>query len=344
MHETSRKITLSFIVLLMLAFTQIARAQSLVLIIETEEHYNLGQEIIINGNLTQNGSPVSDGLVSIQVSDPKGNTLIIRTVPTGTGPTGSTIEILEAFPCDANGYPISSISLGGDVGFKFTIRNNGASSQHVLLTLNIHYSNKVPFKLLVLYNESINGGDQITKMSYPRFRIPYNAPLGPASTYTSALKTWPNSSGFAYGPEKSAVFTITGGGASSAAIRTNLETQIASAAGTFNTSFRTPGQGGLLGNYTVYATSLYELSFAGDQEIFRVVLVSDLTGPYGVPDGKVDMRDIYLVARAFGSEPGHPRWDPRADLTGPEDVPDGKVDMRDVYLVARDFGKQGEDP
>jgi len=65
----------------------------------------------------------------------------------------------------------------------------------------------------------------------------------------------------------------------------------------------------------------------------------DITGPDGYPDGKCDMRDIYLVARAFGSYPGHPRWNPNVDITGPQGLPDEKVDMRDVYLVARNFGK-----
>ncbi len=55
-------------------------------------------------------------------------------------------------------------------------------------------------------------------------------------------------------------------------------------------------------------------------------------------DNKVDMKDIGLVARAFGTVPGHARWNPICDVTGPLGVPDGKVDMRDVSAVARQFG------
>jgi outer membrane protein assembly factor BamB/PKD repeat protein len=81
---------------------------------------------------------------------------------------------------------------------------------------------------------------------------------------------------------------------------------------------------------------------------FKVVvgltIIGDVTGPYGMPDGKVDMRDIAFVAKAFGTDPIHqghpPRWDPRADISGPTyGVPDGKVDMYDVALVAKNFGK-----
>jgi len=70
-----------------------------------------------------------------------------------------------------------------------------------------------------------------------------------------------------------------------------------------------------------------------------VAMPGDITGPDGYPDGKCDMRDVYVVARAFGSHPNHPRWNPNADITGPQGLPDEKVDMRDVYLVARNFGK-----
>ncbi len=57
-------------------------------------------------------------------------------------------------------------------------------------------------------------------------------------------------------------------------------------------------------------------------------------------DFKVDMKDIGIAARAFGSYPGHPRWNPLADITGPTYlVPDGKVEMRDIGIIARNFGK-----
>jgi PKD repeat protein len=63
----------------------------------------------------------------------------------------------------------------------------------------------------------------------------------------------------------------------------------------------------------------------------------DITGPGGVPDGKIDIRDITLVAVNFGKTV--PPADPRADVTGPSGAPDGKVDIRDVTAVARVFGQ-----
>jgi ABC-type transport system substrate-binding protein len=50
-------------------------------------------------------------------------------------------------------------------------------------------------------------------------------------------------------------------------------------------------------------------------------------------DFKVDMRDIGRAARAFGSYPGHLRWDPPTDTNE-----DFKTDMRDIGAIARMFG------
>ena len=51
-------------------------------------------------------------------------------------------------------------------------------------------------------------------------------------------------------------------------------------------------------------------------------------------DGKIDMQDIAISARAFGSYPGDPRWNSAAD-----ENEDGKINIRDIGLVAKHFGE-----
>jgi hypothetical protein len=51
-------------------------------------------------------------------------------------------------------------------------------------------------------------------------------------------------------------------------------------------------------------------------------------------DGKVDMKDLAIMAKAFGSSPGNPRWNPDLDFNQ-----DGKIDMRDISPTARAFGR-----
>jgi len=68
-----------------------------------------------------------------------------------------------------------------------------------------------------------------------------------------------------------------------------------------------------------------------------VSIIGDLTGPTPfVPDGKVDIRDISVVAKCFGSVLGMSNWNGNCDLNN-----DGKIDIRDISMVAKHFGQSG---
>ncbi|NIO36164.1 hypothetical protein GTO27_00510, partial [Candidatus Bathyarchaeota archaeon] len=57
-------------------------------------------------------------------------------------------------------------------------------------------------------------------------------------------------------------------------------------------------------------------------------------------DLKVEMKDVGIAARAFFTQPGDERWNCHADINGPEYlVPDYKVNMRDIGLIASNFGE-----
>jgi PKD repeat protein len=89
-------------------------------------------------------------------------------------------------------------------------------------------------------------------------------------------------------------------------------------------------------NYTITAhaipvlgeTNIADNTLASPSMV-HVKMFGDING-----DCKVDMIDIYLAAKAFGSYPGHPRWNPDADLDQ-----NNLIDMRDTWLTAKNFGK-----
>jgi hypothetical protein len=81
--------------------------------------------------------------------------------------------------------------------------------------------------------------------------------------------------------------------------------------------------------YVSYSETIY-LTMDDDRFLILSLFTPDLTG-----DKKVDMKDIALVCRAFGSYPGESRWNPIADINK-----DGKIDMKDIAAVARHFGEQ----
>jgi len=93
------------------------------------------------------------------------------------------------------------------------------------------------------------------------------------------------------------------------------------------------------GNYTltVYAEPAPNETNTEDNTRQTWVIVSipgDITGPDGLPDGRVDMRDVSMVARLFGVYYPDPRYNPDCDING-----DGRIDMKDVAAVARHFGE-----
>jgi hypothetical protein len=51
-------------------------------------------------------------------------------------------------------------------------------------------------------------------------------------------------------------------------------------------------------------------------------------------DGLVDVKDIAMVGKAFGSGPSDANWMSQADLNQ-----DSRIDIRDVALIAKNFGK-----
>jgi len=68
--------------------------------------------------------------------------------------------------------------------------------------------------------------------------------------------------------------------------------------------------------------------------IVHLAMVGDITGPYGVPDGKVDIRDIANIATLFGINYPDSRYNPNCDI-----YYDLKIDIRDIAIAAMNFGK-----
>jgi len=90
------------------------------------------------------------------------------------------------------------------------------------------------------------------------------------------------------------------------------------------------------GNATIYSGAFTMLPSLGGVSYcpevtasFEIILLGDIN-----KDGKVDIQDVATAALAFGSFPGHPRWNPSTDINQ-----DGKVDIKDIGIVAQNFGQ-----
>ncbi|UCE95452.1 MAG: hypothetical protein JSV51_06915 [Candidatus Bathyarchaeota archaeon] len=87
-------------------------------------------------------------------------------------------------------------------------------------------------------------------------------------------------------------------------------------------------------NYTIKAEAIpvpYEIDTADNVFIdggVKIKLMGDING-----DGIVDVTDIWIAIDAFGSDPGHPRWNPDADFNQ-----DGIIDITDITIAIINFG------
>jgi hypothetical protein len=77
----------------------------------------------------------------------------------------------------------------------------------------------------------------------------------------------------------------------------------------------------------VYASSVDTLQMSTND--------SDPLSTDVIGDGVVNICDLVKAALAFGSYPGHPKWDPRADVND-----DGVVNERDLEQITGDFEKR----
>jgi len=62
----------------------------------------------------------------------------------------------------------------------------------------------------------------------------------------------------------------------------------------------------------------------------KIKMMGDING-----DGIVDIFDVVIAAEAFGSCPGHPKWNPITDLNN-----DGIIDIFDLVIIAVNFGNR----
>jgi hypothetical protein len=92
------------------------------------------------------------------------------------------------------------------------------------------------------------------------------------------------------------------------------------------------------GNYTIgaYAEPVPNETDTSDNNLTssKIVTLSiqgDITG-----DGKVDILDVALAAKAYDSVLGQQRFEPNADVND-----DGTVNILDISLIAREYGKTG---
>jgi hypothetical protein len=90
--------------------------------------------------------------------------------------------------------------------------------------------------------------------------------------------------------------------------------------------------------YGNYAISAYAWPVPGETNMasnnctggqITVTIPGDVNG-----DFKVDLKDLVILASAYGSKPGAPNWNPNADIDGK-----GTVGLSDLVILAQHYGQ-----
>jgi hypothetical protein len=89
----------------------------------------------------------------------------------------------------------------------------------------------------------------------------------------------------------------------------------------------------------LYTVSAYASPVEGESNVDNNMLMAGnvlVTIPGDVNgDHKVNLKDIFAIALAFGSTTGSARYKPNVDING-----DGKINLKDYFIASKNFGQQ----
>ena len=260
---------------------------NLFITVETSKpSYYIGESITVHGNLTLDGSPVQNELVALVVYDPNSSPVVTRTIETDTsGIYNLTFELSVGALLGTYAVYVSSSHDGGNATGTITFGLNKFTVTVV--------TDKESYRI----GENVNVYGNLTFNDLP------------VQNGLIALEV--------RDPDGSPVI---------------IRTPQTDANGTYKLMFNLTAEA-KLGNYTVYVSSSHDGAKTTNKTTFGVMsrrLSTDING-----DGIVNILDIAIVAKAYGSYPGHPRWNPGADLDG-----NGTVNILDIAKVAKDYGKK----
>jgi parallel beta-helix repeat protein len=89
------------------------------------------------------------------------------------------------------------------------------------------------------------------------------------------------------------------------------------------------------GNYPIsaYAWPVQDETDTGDNALTDGVVYVGVPGDVDA-NHKVEVKDILMLAKAYGTNPQSPNWNPNLDVNG-----DDKVDIKDILIAAKNYGK-----
>jgi hypothetical protein len=282
----------------------------------------------VSGSLTwePNHVAVTDGLVGVEVREPDGSDLVLRTIPTGTI-TGQNwvVNFTSLYTCDQNMIPKSTFGYGEEVWVFAQWKNYDLTDEHAVTMTAVFYDSSSTPVYLDYSSGTVmpNGSGSYFFKAAP---LTSGGISGSVVIYASLFSGFPRNGGSPYCPEWQTTFMINSpivrlAGASGSA-------SLLSSDGAYSFQFRLLSAHG---HYKVNATAFYHGILLTQSTTFYLPLIGDIN-----KDGKVSILDAILLSNAFNSRPGSPTWNPGADLNE-----DNVVNILDAILLSLHFNESG---
>ena len=294
----------------------------------TKQTYAIGDKGSIWGNVTFSaglgGGLIPNALVAIEVDNPKGEPVILRTRTTGALPPSTGVFIQSLTTCDQVGNPLYTFRRGTLCYFKMSLQNTG-TSRYVEITLNIFDARNIAYEAFTAFKGLLFNGTTSYLISDP---IPQDISPGNATAYINVFTALPKAGGFALCLEGTAPFAIIDG------TSPPLPSEAQPPSGFYNLTFLIDNYQTTRmfrpGNYSVFANCHYQTEMSNASKTFEVILTGDVNR-----DGIVDIYDAILLASAYNTALGDPRWNTNADFND-----DDLIDIYDAIILANNYGKK----
>lgn len=206
------RILSTLIVLLLLLASMLSistlqtRSSSLVITAKTDKNsYLLRQKVVIEGNITMDGTPITDVLIIMQILNPSNQPLAFRTITHGNVSQNLPIQITNIYITDFYGKQLNTVKLGSAVKVCVTVYNPQFTPRNIYVTITVFDANLVPIQAGYL-TTTIQQNQTIT----PKFTvsIPKWSTSGIALICANVYTKEPKEGGLALSQEKTAYFCI----------------------------------------------------------------------------------------------------------------------------------------
>jgi len=170
-----------------------------------KETYLLRQNVTIEGNITQDGTPASNLVAIIQIENPMGTRIAYRTISIGSPTQTLPINITNLFLLDMSNNPINTVKIGTQIQAGIIVQNLQMTARELVAAVTVFDANMVPLQV-GFWSGTLDPGQ--TKS--PKFSIYIEkwACAGKALIAGNVYSKEPTDGGIALGLEKTVYYCI----------------------------------------------------------------------------------------------------------------------------------------